>query len=219
MEEIKKKTKKTSKSLAETVKNSDPKPITKKVSKNEVIKVKYLKDNYSPIPKYAHDGDIGMDVIVTDVKYDSYHDCFIYHTNFRCEAERGVGAFLMPRSSNYKSEAYLCNGIGLIDVYQYRGEWLFCYKNRDSIETIIATEALTSWNTMPWYEKLFKSYSNHRSKVSKEIFNNIYAYAPYNIGDKAGQIVFMKFPEVGLIPTDQLSDTERGEGGLGSTGR
>ena len=220
MEETKKKTKKKeNKTLADTVKNSNPKPLVKKVKKDSPIKIKYLEVPYAPVPKYAHDGDIGMDVVVTDVHYDKEHDCFIYHTNFRCEAEKGVGAFLMPRSSNYKTDDYLSNGIGLIDVYLYRGEWLFCYKNRDSIETIITREALDSWNRKSWFYKIFTPYSRHFQKIANFIMENIYNYAPYNIGDKAGQIVWMKFPEVELIPVKQLSDTERGEGGLGSTGK
>ena len=41
----------------------------------------------------------------------------------------------------------------------------------------------------------------------------------YSFGDRIGQIVFVKLPEVELEPTDELSETERGDGGYGSTGR
>jgi dUTP pyrophosphatase len=40
----------------------------------------------------------------------------------------------------------------------------------------------------------------------------------YKRGDKIGQIMFVKLPEVELIESDSLSDTQRGEGGFGSTG-
>jgi dUTP pyrophosphatase len=41
----------------------------------------------------------------------------------------------------------------------------------------------------------------------------------YNVGDKVGQIIIMPYPQVAFIETDELSSTERGEGGFGSTGK
>ena len=40
----------------------------------------------------------------------------------------------------------------------------------------------------------------------------------YNIGDKIGQLVIMKLPWVDIEEVDELSETDRGEGGFGSTG-
>lgn len=40
----------------------------------------------------------------------------------------------------------------------------------------------------------------------------------YQQGDRIGQLVIIPYPEVNLIETDELSKTERGEGGYGSTG-
>lgn len=41
----------------------------------------------------------------------------------------------------------------------------------------------------------------------------------YRRGDKVGQIIIMPYPEINFIESDELSETERGEGGYGSTGR
>jgi dUTP pyrophosphatase len=41
----------------------------------------------------------------------------------------------------------------------------------------------------------------------------------YNVGDKVGQIIIMPYPQVAFIETDELSSTERGDGGFGSTGK
>ena len=41
----------------------------------------------------------------------------------------------------------------------------------------------------------------------------------YKVGDKVGQIIIMPYPQVAFIETDELSSTERGEGGFGSTGK
>lgn len=41
---------------------------------------------------------------------------------------------------------------------------------------------------------------------------------PYNIGDRIGQIVIIPYPQIEFEEVDELSKTERGEGGFGSTG-
>ena len=41
----------------------------------------------------------------------------------------------------------------------------------------------------------------------------------YHLGDRVGQLIIMPYPQIELIETDELSDSERGEGGFGSTGK
>ena len=41
----------------------------------------------------------------------------------------------------------------------------------------------------------------------------------YEVGDKIAQIIILPYPAIQFIETDELSDTERGEGGFGSTGK
>lgn len=41
---------------------------------------------------------------------------------------------------------------------------------------------------------------------------------PYRIGDKIGQLIIMPYPYIEPVLVDDLSDTERGEGGFGSSG-
>jgi dUTPase len=43
-------------------------------------------------------------------------------------------------------------------------------------------------------------------------------YAPYKVGDRIGQMVFLNYPTVILEEVEELSETERGEKGFGSTG-
>jgi dUTP pyrophosphatase len=40
----------------------------------------------------------------------------------------------------------------------------------------------------------------------------------YKIGDRIGQIVILPIPSLDFIEVDELSDTGRGDGGMGSTG-
>jgi dUTP pyrophosphatase len=41
----------------------------------------------------------------------------------------------------------------------------------------------------------------------------------YKVGDKIGQLIVMPFPKVELIEVEELSSSERGEGGYGSSGK
>lgn len=40
----------------------------------------------------------------------------------------------------------------------------------------------------------------------------------YNIGDRIGQIIIMPYPNIEFEEVDELSESERGKGGYGSTG-
>lgn len=41
----------------------------------------------------------------------------------------------------------------------------------------------------------------------------------YDIGDRVGQLIIMPYPQVEFEEVEDLSSTERGEGGFGSTGK
>lgn len=41
----------------------------------------------------------------------------------------------------------------------------------------------------------------------------------YAIGDRVAQIVILPFPRIEMVEVDELSDTSRGNGGFGSTGK
>ena len=44
------------------------------------------------------------------------------------------------------------------------------------------------------------------------------AKAIYDVGDKVGQIMILPYPQINFTEVDSLSETERGDGGFGSTG-
>jgi len=45
------------------------------------------------------------------------------------------------------------------------------------------------------------------------------ASVDYEVGDKIAQIIIVPYPQIQFIETDELSDTERGTGGFGSSGK
>lgn len=191
------------------------------------IKFKKLNEN-AVIPSYAHYGDVGMDFTAISVEYDEKLDMYVYHTGLAFESDFHYGQFLFPRSSNRKTDAYLCNSVGIADSAIYRGEILFCYKNRDSINTIAeskANDAMMEYyttcnveqnNLQLWIRKGIEIYNDTKEKVYNEAKE--LKYAPYKVGDKIGQMVMLAYPNVNLIECEELSSSDRGVNGFGSTG-
>lgn len=89
---------------------------------NITVKFKKLHEN-AVIPSYAHNGDVGMDMTAVNVEYSKEHDMYIYHTGLAFESDFNYGQFLFPRSSNRKTDAYLCNHVGIADSAIYRGKF------------------------------------------------------------------------------------------------
>lgn len=64
-------------------------------------------------------------------------------------------------------------------------------------------------------EVFFKYAENYRKfpRPDKNYNND------YEIGDRIGQLIILPYPQIEFEETDELSETERGSGGYGSTGR
>lgn len=171
------------------------------------------------IPKYAHDGDVCMDLTAISVEYDADKDMYIYHTGLAFESDFNVGQFLFVRSSNRKTDAYLCNHVGIADSAIYRGEIMLCFKNRTSLEVRQFMETTKAYlNTLTVTDGDSKRAHNNMM-ISNAVMNiDPLTYAPYKVGNRVAQMVFIQYPTVELIEVDELSSSDRGEGGFGSTG-
>lgn len=53
----------------------------------------------------------------------------------------------------------------------------------------------------------------------KAVFRQTYGEFAYQVGDRIAQLVIMPIPEIELQETDELSESKRGTGGYGSSGR
>jgi len=140
------------------------------------VNIKKLNEN-AVIPTYAKDGDAGMDLVATSIKFDGTQ--VTYGTGLAMEIPKGFVGLVFPRSSIRKTDLSLSNSVGVIDS-GYRGE-------------IQAT-------------------FNQKS-LSKD------GQILYGIGDRIMQIMIIPYPPVQFIEVNELSDTLRGEGGFGSTGK
>jgi dUTP pyrophosphatase len=62
-------------------------------------------------------------------------------------------------------------------------------------------------------------YRGELQATFNKINNDSISENDYNVGDRIAQIMIIPHPEIEFEETNELSDTERGEGGFGSTGK
>jgi dUTP pyrophosphatase len=149
------------------------------------------------MPVRAKSGDAGLDLVATSANpVDSGNEegemySFIeYGTGLAVEIPEGYVGLLFPRSSVSKTCMLLANAVGVVDA-GYRGEIKLRFK-LDGLGALLVTTHSTETDPKP---------------------------AVYKVGDKIGQLVIMPV----MLPTpelaEELSTSERGEGGFGSTGQ
>lgn len=112
-----------------------------------------------------------------------------YGTQLAFEIPNGYAGFLFPRSSNTKKDLVLGNSVGVIDS-GYRGEVVFKFK-----PTLF-----------------FSSYTREAGVPDISVDD-------YEVGDRIGQIVILPVPKIEFIEVDELSSSDRGIGGFGSSGK
>lgn len=113
----------------------------------------------------------------------------VYGTGLAFEIPEGYVGLLFPRSSNAKKNMILSNSVGVIDS-GYRGEVMFKFKPIPDMRRNMFSAKLL--------------FTNGRF---------------YNVGDRIGQMVIIPYPEIEFVESDDLSESDRGEGGYGSTGK
>jgi len=60
--------------------------------------------------------------------------------------------------------------------------------------------------------------SNFRGEIKFRFYPNDVYYEIYNVGDRIGQLIIMPYPTIELEEVKELSSTNRGEQGYGSSG-
>ena len=111
-----------------------------------------------------------------------------YGTGLAVEIPQGYVGLLFPRSSITKRELMLKNSVGVIDS-AYRGE-VMCRFHPTSID----------------YD------------YDDDDNSTITPTDDYNVGERVCQLIIIEKPAVTVVEFEELSDTERGTGGFGSSG-
>ena len=157
------------------------------------MKVRIKKLNpLATIPTYAKEGDAGMDLVATSIISDTPEQ-ITYGLGIALEKPEGFVGLIFPRSSIRKTGLQLSNSVGVVDS-GYRGEL------QATFNKLFGGEAM--------YDEM---------KVNSASHTNINDW--YKVGDRVCQIMIIPHPTVDLIEVDELSETLRGEGGFGSTGK
>ena len=131
----------------------------------------------NPLPKYARQGDAGMDICAAADDFISAFNWKAISTGLFVEIPEGYEIQIRSRSGlAFKYGVSVLNSPGTIDS-GYRGEIKVILKNSD----------------------------HHRYDVKK--------------GERIAQMVVAPVTTAIFTEVAELSDSERGEGGLGSTGK
>ena len=156
------------------------------------MKVKYKKlvpEAKAPYRKY--DDDAGYDLFaVSKIETDKYVE---YGTGIAIEIPKYYVGLVFPRSSVTEKDLILKNCIGVIDA-QYRGE----------IRCRFARIPSTEFKNLLLYESCIEIVWSKENQ--------------YEIGDRVAQLIIIPIPTVELVESDELSETERGTDGFGSSG-
>lgn len=154
-----------------------------------MIKIEFEKIHPNAVlPAKAHGSDAGFDL--TAVSFEKKDFTVVAHTGLRMKLPLGYEAQIRSRSGLGSKGIVIANGPGTIDC-SYRGELL------------VLLGSITGH--CPWMTGDYNK--------SVQIGNHT-----LNQGDRVAQLVIQKVLDVEAVEGEVSTDTERGEGGLGSTG-
>ena len=156
------------------------------------VRFKKLVEN-AIIPSYAKKGDAGMDLTAVGINYDNVE--FIeYGTGLAVEIPEGYVGLIFPRSSVSKKSLLQANSVGVIDS-GYRGEIKVRFK---------------------------RVYGDMLLQPAGSEFKHVVQYTEqkfFETGERIAQLIIIPYPEIEVEEALELSNTERGEGGFGHTGK
>ena len=171
------------------------------------VKIKKLCDS-AVIPSYAKPGDAGMDLVATSRIFDKYGNVE-YGTGLAMEIPEGYVGLIFARSSIFKQDLSLANAVGVIDS-GYRGEIKFKFKPTLAYMTFgVATNSKGIDEDSDSFDFVGIAGDIKKDSIETSI---------YEIGDRIGQIIILPYPTISFLEVDELSSTERADGGFGHTG-
>lgn len=153
-------------------------------------------DPKARLPRYAHEGDAGMDVFALEDTDLRYGRPTLVRTGIAAEIPDGYEIQVRPRSGMAVKGITVWNSPGTVDS-KYRGEIcvvMMFMKHFDKIISEESSVAITAQDAMA---------SDYR----------------INKGDKIAQLVLSPVTFADIKEVHSLSDTDRGTAGFGSTGR
>ena len=172
-----------------------------------------LRHHNAKIPTKAHNTDNGYDLYAVSVEYDEEMDCYVYHTGISIKVPVGYSLDVIPKSRHRRTHCYMPNTPGDVDP-GYTGEILVSYKPRlpkvvrDLINNIHKYILSCGFNIFG--NKGITPLINGLSLEEEHAL-------PYGVGEAIAQCYLTPHPDIKFNVVDKLPETERGEGGHGST--
>jgi dUTP pyrophosphatase len=173
------------------------------------MKVNFKKLNEKAVkPKFSKPGDAGADLVATEVVYNGVDNKLFCHTGLAVEIPEGMVGLIFPRSSIRNYDLSMANSVGVIDS-GYRGEIMVTFnvniENKIYHKIGVVIDEGDVNNQQDWLDS----------------FDDEERYKPtvYQVGDRIAQLVIIPVPLIQYTEVEDLSETQRGEGGHGSTGK
>lgn len=176
-------------------------PKFQKTNKPIKVKIKLSKGGY--MPKKGSDGAAAFDLKATEDIAIMPGQKYMMDLKFSLELPEGYVALIMPRSGLGSKGLHISNVVGVIDS-DYRGSIKACLE-------FMPTDGRTL------KKRLFDFTKPNSTTIPNHLFNQRNSFN-FKKGDRILQMIIQKLPDVELVAVDQLSDTDRGQGGYGSTG-
>lgn len=163
----------------------------------ENLKVRFKKlHKNAKIPQRADELCGGWDVTCTEINQIS-SDVVVCKLGFALEIPAGYKLTLVPRSSFTMYKWILQNSPGLGDA-SYRGEYQYRFR---AIPDKLSEFPESNQN--PWDRYIGLCYPEF----------------PYKEGERIGQIYLEEVIPIEFEEVEELSETDRGDGGFGSSGK
>lgn len=150
------------------------------------------------MPEYAHPDDSGMDVYAVDDYVIHPGETKLIPTGIKMAVPNGYEIQIRPKSGRaLKTKMRIANSIGTVDA-GFRGE----------LQVIIE-------NIEPPIKDITYDFDDNGRPIITSILRG--SDMTIGKGEKFAQLVLMEVPKAVLFQVENLDDTERGNGGFGST--
>lgn len=174
------------------------------ISETEGIAKRYIQIPFvkchpdAKMPEYAHPDDSGMDVYAVDDYVIHPGETKLIPTGIKVAIPNGYEIQIRPKSGRaLKTKMRIANSIGTVDA-GFRGE----------LQVIIE-------NIEPPIKDITYDFDDNGRPIITSILRG--SDMTIGKGEKFAQLVLMEVPKAVLFQVENLDDTERGNGGFGST--
>lgn len=164
------------------------------------VKIKKLTQD-AVVPKYATKDSACFDLVASEDVVITPGATVAVPTGLAVEVPQGYRMTIYPRSGiSLKTPLRMANSVGVVDA-DYRGEVRVLLHNTAERTAYVTADAIT----------LDMQYASLDQQVPIGTFL-------IRKGDRIAQAAIEKIEQCEFQVVDELSDTERGQGGFGSTG-